>query len=445
MKQNNILGLIFKMSFPIVISMIINGLYNLVDSFFVAMISEKAMTAVSLIYPLQYLPNAFGIGFGVATASLAGFYFGSGNLEKANHCATKGLIVAIIHGVILAIFSLLFAKTFLSLFTSNEEIIKDGLDYFYIVCIFAPCITVSMALEKILQCQGKMITAMIAMAVGAVTNMILDPVFILVLNMGVKGAALATGISLVISLLGYILIFVKCKLQIKISFKAKGEKDILKKLYSVGFSSSLNLALPSFMIIALNAILSKYDSSFVLILGVYYKLQSFLFFIVSGIVQGIRPLISYNEGSKEYKRVDKIVIYSLIISLIVMVIGTALFLLIPTHLISLFSKNELTIKNGAIALRIICIGFIISAFPYLISGVFEALSKGWPSLIISLIRYLFIIIPALILSHLYNEIGVWMSFPITETVALIVSVILYIYVFKRRNKIEQKQFKKYPK
>lgn len=438
MKQNNILGLIFKMSFPIVISMIINGLYNLVDSFFVAMISEKAMTAVSLIYPLQYLPNAFGIGFGVATASLAGFYFGSGDLEKANHCATKGLIVAIIHGVILAIFSLLFAKTFLSLFTSDEEIIKDGLDYFYIVCIFAPCITVSMALEKILQCQGKMITTMIAMAVGAVTNIILDPVFILVLNMGVKGAALATGISLVISLLGYILIFTNCKLQIKISFKAKGEKNILKKLYCVGFSSSLNLALPSFMIIALNAILSKYDSSFVLILGVYYKLQSFLFFIVSGLVQGIRPLISYNEGSKEYKRVDKIVIYSLIISLIVMVIGTALFLLIPTHLISLFSKNESTIKNGTISLRIICIGFIISAFPYLISGVFEALSKGWPSLIISLIRYLFIIIPALILSHFYNEIGVWMSFPITETVALIVSIILYIYVFKRRSTIEQK-------
>lgn len=436
MKQKSILGSIFKMSLPIIISMIINGLYNIVDSFFVAMVSEKAMTAVSLIYPLQYLPNAFGIGFGVATASLAGFYFGSNDLEKANHCATKGLIVNLIHGIVITIFSLLFAKTFLSFFTTDEEIIKDGLDYFYIVALFAPCITVSMALEKILQCQGKMIITMFCMALGAVVNIILDPLFILVFNMGVKGAALATGISLVVSLLGYIFIFLKCKLEIKISFKAKGGDNILKKLYTVGISSSLNLALPSFMIIALNAILSQYDSSYVLILGVYYKLQSFLFFIVSGLVQGIRPLISFNEGSKEYKRVDKIVIYSLIISYIVMILGTIIFLSLPSQLMSLFTKNETTIDNGAIALRIISSGFIISTFPYLISGVFEALSKGWPSLVISLIRYLFIIIPALILSKFFNEIGVWIAFPITETVALITSIILYIFIFKRRNKNE---------
>ena len=434
MKENNILSLIFKMSLPIIISMVINGLYNIVDSFFVAKVSESAMTAISLVYPIQYMPSAFGIGFGVAIASLSGFYLGAGDLKNARYSATKGVIIALIHGLIIAILSIIFAKPFIKLFTSDEEIIKNGLDYFYIVASFSPCITISMALEKILQSEGKMITTMFAMAVGAVVNIILDPLFIFTFNMGIKGAAIATGISLFVGLLTYIAIFLKCNLQLKLDFKIKGDKTILKKLYTVGIPSSLNLALPSFMIIALNAILSGFDSSYVLVLGVYYKLQTFLYFILSGLVQGIRPLVSYNEGAHEYKRVNKILLYSLLISVIVLTIGTILFMSIPDVFISLFTNNQTTIDAGIKALRIISIGFILSAFPYIISGVFEALSKGLPSLIISLIRYLFIIIPAIILSRFFEEKGVWMSFPLTEFIALFVSIILYIFFFVRRKK-----------
>ncbi len=437
MKEQNILSLIFKMSLPIIISMVINGLYNIVDSFFVAKVSENAMTAISLVYPIQYLPSAFGIGFGVAIASLTGFYLGAGDKENAEYSATKGVIIAIIHGVIIALLSITFVKPFLKLFTTDEEIIKDGLEYFYIVASFAPCVTVSMALEKILQSQGKMIITMLAMAVGAVVNIILDPVFIFVFDMGVKGAAIATGISLFVGLLTYIIIFLKINLDLKLNFKAKGDKKIIKKLYSVGISSSLNLALPSFMIIALNAILSGFDSSYVLVLGVYYKLQTFLYFILSGLVQGIRPLVSYNEGAHEYERVNKIVLYSLIISIIVMVLGTILFLSIPDKFISLFTNNSVTIDRGEEALRIISLGFIVSSFSYIISGVFEALSKGLPSLIISLIRYLFIIIPALVLSMSFDAKGVWMSFPITEFTAFVISIILYIFVFVKRKKVIQ--------
>ncbi len=434
MKEQNILSLICKMSLPIIISMVINGLYNIVDSFFVAKVSENAMTAISLVYPIQYLPSAFGIGFGVAIASLSGFYLGASDKDRAEYSATKGVIIAIIHGVIIAILSIIFAKPFIKLFTSDEDIIKDGLDYFYIVASFAPCVTVSMALEKILQSQGKMMITMLAMAVGAVCNIVLDPVFIFVFNMGVRGAAIATGISLFIGLLTYIIIFLKSNLDLKLNFKAKGEKQIIKKLYSVGISSSLNLALPSFMIIALNAILSSFDSSYVLVLGVYYKLQTFLYFILSGLVQGIRPLISYNEGAHEYERVNKIVLYSLIISVIVMSLGMLLFLSIPDKFISLFTTNSTTIKRGETALRIISLGFIVSSFSYIISGVFEALSKGLPSLVISLIRYLFIIIPAIALSMLYDAKGVWMSFPITEAIACAISIVLYFFVFVKRKK-----------
>lgn len=435
MKENNILSLIFKMSLPLIISMVINGLYNIVDSYFVAKVSEDSMTAISLIYPIQYLPSAFGIGFGVAIASLIGLYMGSNDLKNAEYSATKGVIIAFIHGIIIAILSIVFAEQFLRLFTCDEQIIKDGLDYFYIVALFAPVTTVSMALEKILQSQGKMMITMLAMAIGALVNIILDPLFIFVFNMGIKGAAIATGISLLVGLITYIIIFIKSDLVLKINFKAYGDKSIIKKLYTVGIPSSLNLALPSFMIIALNAILSNFDSSYVFILGVYYKLQTFLYFILSGLVQGIRPIISYNEGAKEYKRVNKIVLCSLIISIIVMSIGTILFISIPNVFIQIFTNNSSTIEMGAKALRIISLGFIVSSFSYIISGVFEALSKGLPSLIISLIRYLFIIIPALLLSKSYGPNGVWMSFPVTEGLSFLVSLLLYSIIFKREHKI----------
>ncbi len=435
MKQDNIFKLIFKMSLPLIISMIINGLYNIVDSYFVAKVSENAMTAISLVYPIQYLPSAFGIGFGVAIASITGLYMGSKDIKNAEYTATKGVIISFAHGVIIAILSILFAKPFLMLFTKDEDIIKAGLDYFYIVACFAPCVTVSMALEKILQSQGKMIITMFAMAIGALVNIVLDPLFIFVFNMGVRGAASATSISLFVGLITYIIIFIKSDLELKLNFKVKGDKKIIKNLYSVGIPSSLNLALPSFMIIALNAILSSFDSSYVFVLGVYYKLQTFLYFILSGLVQGIRPIISYNEGANEYKRVDKIVLYSLIISIIVMSIGTILFLSIPNVFISIFTKNTDTIELGVKALRIISLGFIVSSFSYIISGVFEALSKGLPSLIISLIRYLFIIIPAIILSKIYNASGVWMAFPITEVLSFLVSIVLYFVSFKNRHNI----------
>ena len=434
MKENNILSLIFKMSLPLIISMIINGLYNIVDSYFVSKVSENAMTAISLIYPIQYLPSAFGIGFGVAIASLTGFYMGKGDNKNAEYSAKLGVIIALIHGIIIAVLSCVFAKSFLNLFTDDPEIINDGVEYFYIVAMFSPCTTISMALEKILQSQGKMIITMIAMAIGALTNIVLDPLFIFVFNMGVKGAAIATGISLFVDLITYIIIFFKSNLTLKINFKVKGDKNIIKKLYSVGIPSSLNLALPSFMIIGLNAILSSFGAVYVFVLGVYYKLQTFLYFILSGLVQGIRPIISYNEGANEYKRVNKIVLYSLIISVIVMCIGTILFLSIPDLFIAIFTTNNITIGIGAKALRIISLGFIVSSFSYVISGVFEALSKGLPSLVISLIRYLLIIVLAIILSRIFRETGVWVSFPVTEVLAFIVSLILFYFIFVKRYK-----------
>lgn len=432
MKNDSIPKLIFKMSLPMVISMVINALYNIVDSYFVAKVSENAMTAISLIFPIQYLANAFGIGFGVGINAVVSYYLGAKKDKNASYSATIGVILSIVHGIILSIICFIIAKPFIMAFTKNEEIIKYGLDYFYIVVLFAPIITVSMALEKILQAIGKMKTTMVCMAIGAVVNIILDPIFITNLGLGIKGAAIATGIGLLVGLITYIIVYLKVKLPLKITFFEEEKDHSIKKLYTIGIPASLNLALPSFMIIALNKVLASYNDVNVLILGVYYKLQTFLYFIISGIVQGIRPLLGYNYGAKCKDRVNKIFKITLILSLIVMSLGTILFASIPDKLISLFTTNGETIKMGAKAIRIISIGFIISAFSVVISGFFEGISKGVPSLIISLIRYIAIIFIAYLLSIFFNENGVWSSFFVTEILAFVVSIILFkIFYLKK--------------
>ena len=428
MKNDSIPKLIFKMSLPMVISMVINALYNIVDSYFVAKVSENAMTAISLIFPIQYLANAFGIGFGVGINAVVSYYLGAKKDKNASYSATIGVILSIVHGIILSIICFIIAKPFIMAFTKNEEIIKYGLDYFYIVVLFAPIITVSMALEKILQAIGKMKTTMVCMAIGAVVNIILDPIFITNLGLGIKGAAIATGIGLLVGLITYL----KVKLPLKITFFEEEKDHSIKKLYTIGIPASLNLALPSFMIIALNKVLASYNDVNVLILGVYYKLQTFLYFIIRGIVQGNRPLLGYNYWAKYKNRVNTIFKITLILSLIVMSLGTILFASIPDKLISLFTTNGETIKMGAKAIRIISIGFIISAFSVVISGFFEGISKGVPSLIISLIRYIAIIFIAYLLSIFFNENGVWSSFFVTEILAFVVSIILFkIFYLKK--------------
>ena len=420
------------MSLPMVISMVINALYNIVDSYFVAKVSEDAMTAISYIFPIQYLANAFGIGFGVGINAVVSYYLGAKKNKCANYSATIGVILSIIHGIILSIICFFISKPFLLLFTSNKDIINYGLDYYYIVVFFSPIITITMALEKILQATGKMKTTMICMAIGAIVNIILDPIFITNLNLGVKGAAIATGIGLFVTLITYIIVYIFVKLPLKISFKNEPNERSIKKLYVIGIPASLNLALPSFMIIALNMVLASYNEVNVLILGVYYKLQTFLYFIISGIVQGIRPLLGYNYGAKCKERVSKIFRITLITSIIVMALGTILFASIPDKLIGLFTDNTNTIKMGANAIRIISIGFIISAFSVVISGFFEGISMGIPSLIISLIRYILIILIAYILSIFFNENGVWSAFFVTEIIAFIVSIILFkIFYLKK--------------
>ena len=413
MKEKPVLPLIISMALPMVISMCVNSLYNIVDSYFVAKISENAMTALSLVYPVQNFINAVAIGFGVGINAVIAFHLGAGDKDKAGDAATQGLLLSLIHGVVLTVLCIFIMKPFLSAFTKDENVISLGVQYCNIVFLFTIINSLNLFFEKLFQAVGNMKITMIGLMVGCITNIILDPIMIFGIGfmpkMGIKGAALATG-------LGQCVTFIIVRLT----------SYMVKKLYSIGIPAILNLALPSLLISSLNAILAAFSQVYVLVLGVYYKLQTFLYLTANGIVQGMRPIIAYNYGAGEHKRVRQIYSYVLIMIAAIMAVGTVICLIIPSNIISLFTNNNETVKLGATALRIISAGFVVSAVSVTSCGALEGLSKGFPSLVISLCRYIVIIIPAaFILSRFFGAVGVWHAFWVAELLTAVISLFVY--------------------
>ena len=415
MKEKKILPLVLSMSLPMMLSMLVNSLYNIVDSYFVAQISEQAMTALSLVYPLQLLETAIAVGFGIGMNAAAAYYLGAKEQQRADDIVTSGLILSLLHGVILMAAALLFAPVFVSLFTENEKILADGVKYSNLVFVFAVPNVIAITFEKIFQAEGRMKVSMFSMLCGCVANIILDPLLIFGIGifpkMGIEGAAIATGIGQVIPLIVYLFIFIKHPVALHFHWHKK--------------AATLNLALPSFMITALNGILAVYSASYVLVLGIYYKLQTFIYLSANCIVQGIRPIISYNYGAGERGRVKRIFITALIMIASIMFVGMLICLGFAGNLIGLFTKNSLTILDGAQAVRIICMGFVISAVSVTISGMLEALGRGVESLILSLLRYVVVIIPAaFVLGKLFGGAVVWHCFWIAETIASLTAIFL---------------------
>ena len=430
MKEKPVFPLIMSMAMPMVISMLVNSLYNIVDSFFVAQISENAMTALSLVFPVQNFANAIAIGFGIGISSQIAICLGAGNRETASKAATHGLALSGLHGVILTIGCILVMPRFLALFTGDADVIDLGIRYSTIVFLFATINTLNLAYEKIFQGVGKMKITMIGLLVGCVSNIILDPLLIFGLGpfpaLGIEGAALATGLGQLFNLVFYLIIYKMQPIQVKLSRRhLHPDMALAARLYSVGIPGALNLALPSVLVSALNGLLAAYSQSYVVILGIYYKLQTFLYLPASGIVQGMRPVIGYNYGAGEHKRVKKIYFVTLGMSGVIMLIGTIICLTIPGQLIGMFTTNPQTIAAGKTALRIICAGFLISSVSVTACGALEGLGRGTASLIVSLCRYLVIILPAaFVLSHFFGVVGVWNAFWIAEALTAGVSLLI---------------------
>lgn len=431
MKEKPVFSLILTMALPMVLSMLVNSLYNIIDSLFVAQISEDAMTALSLVYPIQNFINAVAIGFGIGINAVIALCLGAKKYSKADMAATQGVLFAVVHGIFMTIGCIAVMPVFLRMFTSSESVIELGIRYAVIAFSFTITIILGITFEKIFQAVGNMKVTMISMICGCVLNILLDPILIFGLGpfpeMGIGGAALATGIGQTVTLAIYLIIYFMCPIRVRISRQYIAfNKGIAIKLYAIGIPATLNLALPSFLISSLNGILTAYSEVYILVLGIYYKLQTFLYLPTNGIIQGMRPLIGYNYGAGEHKRVSQIYYVVLSMSAVIMALGTVLCLIIPDQLISLFTNEQETINAGETALRIISAGFLVSAVSVTSSGALEGLSKGMPSLIISLCRYIVIIIPAaFLLSKFFGPVGVWSSFWIAEVVTAVIAFIIY--------------------
>lgn len=431
MKERNIIPLVLSMSLPMVLSMLVNSLYNIVDSYFVAKVSEDAMTALSLVYPVQIVVTAISVGFGVGINAMIAYFLGAGDEKSANNATTLGTLLSAVHGLLLTIVCIAFIPKFLGMFTGSENVIALGLEYAYIAFAFSMIITVGIALEKIYQAVGQMKVTMLGMTVGFVSNIILDPLLIFGIGpfprMGMSGAALATGIGQTLTLICYIVIYILRPIPARISLRDMHMNSaLIGKLYSIGIPATLNMALPSLLISALNGILSTFGEAYVLVLGAYYKLQTFIYLPVNGIIQGIRPLVGYNYGAKEYRRVKNIFMTALTMAFAIMLLGLIFSWSVPAALIGIFTANPATITIGVHAMHIISLGFIVSAVSVTCCGALEGLGAGMPSLMISLLRYLIIMIPAaLLLCRPFLSDGVWIAFPVTEVMTAVIAWAIY--------------------
>ena len=438
MKEKPVLPLLLSMALPNVISMLVNSLYNIVDSLFVARISEDAMTALSLVFPIQNFANAIAIGFGIGINAMIALYLGAGDREKAETAATHGFVLSLVHGVVIMAVSIAVMPGFLHRFTQDETLISAGITYSTIVFLFAVVNMASLAFEKIFQAVGRMKVSMVALVTGCVCNILLDPVLIFGLGpvpaMGIAGAALATGIGQVLSVLVYIVVYLRTELPVRLRRSClRPDAALDGRLYAIGIPAILNLALPSLLVTFLNGLLAAFSQSYVVVLGIYYKLQTFLYLPANGFVQGMRPLIGYNYGAREHARVKKLYDLTLLMSAGIMAAGTVICQLASGRLMGLFTQNPQTIAAGQTALRIISIGFVISAVSTTASGALEGLGKGVESLVIALCRYIVFIMPlAALLCRRLGADGVWHAFWVTEVLAAVVSGIVYRRAVSRK-------------
>ncbi|AFA47322.1 MATE family efflux transporter [Acetobacterium woodii] len=429
--------LLITMSVPMILSMLVQALYNVVDSIFVAQINESALTAVSLSFPIQSLMIAIGAGTGVGINALLSKSLGEKDQKKANKAANNGVFLGILSVIIFIIFGLFGARFFFESQIDIPEIIAYGQQYLSIISIFSFGLFGQLTFERLLQSTGKTIYTMFTQSLGAIINIILDPILIFGLlgfpQMGVAGAAIATVVGQCTAMLLAIYFNLTKNHEIKLSIKEfKPDWKIIKVIYSVGFPSILMMAIGSIMNYGLNSILMGFTATAAAVFGVYFKLQSFVFMPVIGLNNGMVPIIAYNYGARNKDRVTKTIKWSIFYAVTIMLIGLAIFQLMPEKLLLMFNASDDMLAIGIPALRTISFSFLFAGFCIVMISSFQALGNGLLSLIISVVRQLVVLLPVAYLLSLSGSLdAVWWSFPIAELAAFILSALFMKYLLNK--------------
>ena len=428
--------LLLSMSWPAILSMTIAALYNMVDSIYVSRISEEALTAVSYIIPVQFLMIAVSVGTGVGVNSLIARRLGAKRFDEADQAAETSLFLSFFSWLIFVVIGLFFAKPFMGIYTQDELIFRYGVEYLSIVTIFSLCSITEIMLEKVLQSTGNMIAPMVISMSGCITNIILDPIFIFgffgMPRLEVKGAAIATVIGQSVSLL--VACFILKTREHAVRFRNKGFRlrwDIIKDIYAVALPSIMMQSIASMVLIAYNWILSATPVA-VAVFGVYGKIESFVFMPVFGLQQGALPLLGYNFGARNKKRMMDTLKMSILVSLIIISVGTLVFQIFPDRLLSLFNAEGEMMELGVAALREISLCFIPAAIGISIGTTFQATGYGIFTLIETLVRQVIGVLPLAYL--LYNRFGpkyTFYSYPLAEILGMIFGAVLFIYLYNK--------------
>ena len=432
--------LLVSMSVPMMVSMLVQAFYNIVDSIFVAKICEDALTAVSLAFPLQNLMIAFGVGTAVGINALLSKALGAKQQDKVDTAANTGIFLSICTYVLFCIIGLFLSKPFFQVQTDIELIVNYGTDYATICLCCSLGIFVQLCFERLLQSTGRTKHAMITQLIGAVINIILDPILIFGLfgfpRLEVKGAAIATVTGQVVAAVCAIIINIKCNPEVHISLKKiRWNKEAVKEIYRVGFPSIVMQSIGSVMTFGLNKILIGFTETATAVFGAYFKLQSFVFMPIFGLNNGMVPIIAYNYGAKKSDRVKKTIRLTIVSAVCIMLTGLAVFELFPEALLKLFNASAAMLEIGVPALRIIALHFILAGFCIIAGSVCQAIGNPFFSLITSVCRQLIVILPvAWALSKTGNINLVWLAFPIAELFAMTLNIIFLGKTMKQANR-----------
>lgn len=429
--------LLLTMSLPMMLSMLVQALYNIVDSMFVAKLSEDALTAVSLAFPVQALMISIASGTGVGINALLSKNLGEKDFEGADRAANNGLFLAFISSIAFMILGFAGSKLFFSIQTDNPVIIEYGTQYMSIITVFCMGIFMQITFERLMQSTGKTFYNMITQGLGAVINIILDPIMIFGLfgfpRMEVAGAAIATVTGQVIAVFLSIFFNQTKNKEIHIRLRRfRPHRRTILMIYKVGLPSIIMQSIGSVMTFGMNKILLMFSSTAAAVFGVYFKLQSFIFMPVFGLNNGMTPVIAYNYGARNKKRITDTIKLSAIISIVIMTAGFLVFQFAPEFLLqNLFDASDNMLAIGAPALRIISIHFPVAGFAIIVSSSFQALGNGVYSLIISAARQLIVLLPvAYIFASIFGLSMVWWAFPIAEVVSLLLSLIMLKRIYR---------------